>query len=197
MIVLSIVIFFIGWGRASDSSDKLSEIIGLDGENYIYLYKKDCRYCDNIQNDISEFASEETVYMVDVDKLKGVQSYDWSNHSKLNDVVIGEKNGDKLSFYNSHQKEDIERLYLPFDYKIILAEEEDFYGRSAGKIYAVSTHPILHSDDFEEGNIVLPGVPLLLKVRNHKVVGYYFDDKEIIEFLNTDTKPIDRYWNVE
>lgn len=46
-------------------------------------------------------------------------------------------------------------------------------------------------------NFILAGVPTLLEFKDHKVINYYFDDKEIIGFLNSNTKPVDEYWNLD
>lgn len=41
------------------------------------------------------------------------------------------------------------------------------------------------------------GVPALVEFENHKVINFYFDDKEIIDFLESDTQPLDKYWNLD
>ena len=35
------------------------------------------------------------------------------------------------------------------------------------------------------------------KVFVENVPNFYFDDKEIIDFLESDTQPLDKYWNLE
>ncbi len=45
--------------------------------------------------------------------------------------------------------------------------------------------------------IVLPGIPMLVEFDDNRIVNYYFDDKEILHFLNSETEPIGKYWNLD
>lgn len=70
-------------------------------------------------------------------------------------------------------------------------------GKEAGKVYAISTHPNIKKEELSEKKFVLGGVPTLVEFENHKVINFYFDDKEIIDFLESDTQPLDKYWNLD
>ncbi len=59
------------------------------------------------------------------------------------------------------------------------------------------THPVLEQEALKKENLVIPAVPILMEFNNHEVINYYFDDKEIIEFLKVIKKPLDVYWNLD
>lgn len=41
-----------------------------ESEYYIYFYKDDCSYCDNIKSEIEEFSLENTLYKINLSKKK-------------------------------------------------------------------------------------------------------------------------------
>lgn len=165
---------------------------------WIYFYKEDCRYCQNIEEDIQQFAKSEEVHYIDVETFEAT-SYDWEQHGNKYDVNIGEKQKD-IIFYNYLTSKDIKEKYNPLEYKIVLVTEDNQYlylDKEIGKVYAISTHPQLDEHSFLGEQLVLPGVPMLLEVKSRHIKKYYFDDKEIINFLESSTEPLDSYWNIE
>ena len=120
---------------------------------------------------------------------------------KKYDVEIGEKDSTgKIVFYDGLDENLIKEKYPPIHYKIIWANENYaalHEGKEAGKVYAISTHPNIKKEELSEKKFVLGGVPTLVEFENHKVINFYFDDKEIIDFLESDTQPLDKYWNLD
>lgn len=172
-----------------------------DGHFYVYFYRDDCRYCLNVDEDIDKFAETNIVYKVDAELCKGVQNYDWDNHEEQYDIEIGRKDdAGEIIFYDNLSEKDIKEKYDPLNYKIVCANEryaELHVGKEVGKIYAVLTHPKLRDDDLKAENFVIPAIPMMVEFENHQVKNYYFDDKEIIAYLKSETKPLDLYWNLE
>ena len=106
----------------------------------------------------------------------------------------------KIMFYDGMNENLIKEKYPPIFYKVIWANENYaalHEGKEAGKVYAVSTHPYIKKEELNKDKFVLGGVPTLVEFENHKVINFYFDDKEIIEFLESDTQPLDKYWNLD
>ena len=116
-------------------------------------------------------------------------------------IAVREKDSTgKIVFYDGLDENLIKEKYPPIHYKIIWANENYaalHEGKEAGKVYAISTHPNIKKEELSEKKFVLGGVPTLVEFENHKVINFYFDDKEIIDFLESDTQPLDKYWNLE
>lgn len=179
----------------------IEDFFEKDGHFYVYFYRDDCRYCLNVDKDIDKFAETNIVYKVDAELCQGVQNYDWDKHEKQYDIEIGRKDdAGEIIFYDDLSEKDIKDIYDPLNYKIVWVNEryaELHSGKEVGKIYAVLTHPKLREDDLKEENFVLPAIPMMVEFENHQVKNYYFDDKEIIAYLESETKPLDSYWNLE
>lgn len=179
----------------------LEDLFNENGNFYVYFNREDCPYCDNVSEDIAKLANNYKVYYIDSELLKNTKQYDWEMHEKTYDVEIGEKKSNgEISYYDGLNENDIEEKYPPKYYKIVWANTryaEMHEGKEEGKVYAIYTHPVLTESDLEKDNFILPAVPVLVEFSNHKVVGYYFDDKEIIDFLDSNEKPLDRYWNLD
>lgn len=179
----------------------LEQLYSLNGHFYVYFNREDCPYCDNVKTDIEELAGHEKVIMVDTELLKGIQNYDWDAHEAKYDVEIGEKtDGGEIKFYDGKTEKDIKQLYPPLNYKILWVNKryaELHEGKEFGKVYAVYTHPVLEKDDLKKENLIIPAVPILVEFNDHEVINYFFDDKEIIGHLNSNTKPLDSYWNLD
>lgn len=47
-------------------------------------------------------------------------------------------------------------------------------------------NPIINCNDYKNGNIMIPGVPFLLCLKDGKVVDYYTGDLQILNFLKID-----------
>lgn len=182
-------------------STSIEDLFEKEGHFYVYFNRKECPYCDNIEDDIKQFKKENAVYEIDAEACKGTRNYDWDSHEKKYDVEIGEKDSTgKIVFYDGLDENLIKEKYPPIHYKIIWANENYaalHEGKEAGKVYAISTHPNIKKEELSEKKFVLGGVPTLVEFENHKVINFYFDDKEIIDFLESDTQPLDKYWNLE
>lgn len=177
---------------------RVSELFSSKDHYYVYFYKDDCRYCKNIESAVNEFSKTHKLKKVNVESCVGLKDFDWDAFERDNDVKIGYQDGTGNIIYSQNMNaSQVEKKYPPLLYKIVLINQDYatlHKGKSAGEVYAVSTHPQLQLD---KNNFAVPGVPMLIEFNNGKVVNYYFDDKEIINFLDVNIKPLDNYWNIE
>lgn len=185
----------------NNKENNVEELYDKDGQFYVLFSREDCRYCKNIEKDISDFSKTNQVYTVNPELCENIVDYDWDKHEKEYDVEIGELSDDgSIIYYDNLTEKEVKEKYPPLNYKIVLANEtyaELHDGKIADKVYAIYTHPVLSEKDFSEKDFCVPAIPMLVKFDNHKVVSYYFDDKEIIDYLKSDTMPLDKYWNLE
>lgn len=172
-----------------------------DGHFYVYFYKDGCKFCDNIAGGIKNLSLNSKVYVNNTNQMKDSKDYDWNIHEQKYDVEIGQKKDDgTMEYYKGYTTEEIEEKYPYLEYDILLADEEYellHEGKEKGKVYAICTQPMLEASDLKKENFVVPAVPFLVEIDNHEVIHYYFDDKQIIQFLKLDTKPINSYWNID
>lgn len=177
---------------------KLGELKEKKGHYFVYLYKSDCPFCVNIADDIKEFSKRNELYVINTEKETDINDYDWDQHSLSNDIEIGYYKNDEVFFYNEKTEQDIENEFSWVEYNILLADKE--YAKMNNKkenyIYAISTHPKIPAINLAEENITVPGVPMLLEIKENRIINYYFDDKEIIEFMGSSTKPVNKYWEI-
>lgn len=164
---------------------------------YVYFYKRKCKFCNNIEDDMQTFCENNMVFVNDTEKMEGINDYDWIEHEQKFDVEIGIKEGDEIMFYGNKTREIISQEYPPLKYDILLVDSTyaELHNKTENHIYAISTHPNLTQDDFDN-KITIPGVPMLLEFNQGKVINYYFDDKEIIDHIQSDTKSLNEYWNL-
>lgn len=208
LIICFSIILFLLYPKVSEEISNINinqmsveDFFTYDGNFYIYFSREDCRYCLNIEEDINEFEKEKKVYRVNPELMKDIKNYDWTEHELKYDVKIGEltDNGE-INFYNGLTEENIREQYPPLYYKIILVNDgyaELHKGKEVGKIYAIYTHPELLQNELQIDNFIIPAIPFLVELQDHKVINYYFDDKEILNFLGSKTFPLDRYWNID
>ena len=135
-------------------STSIEDLFEKEGHFYVYFNRKECPYCDNIEDDIKQFKKENAVYEIDAEACKGTRNYDWDSHEKKYDVEIGEKDSTrKIVFYDGLDENLIKEKYPPIHYKIIWANENYaalHEGKEAGKVYAISTHPNIKKEELSE-----------------------------------------------
>ena len=118
-------------------STSIEDLFEKEGHFYVYFNRKECPYCENIEDDIKQFKRENAVYEIDAEACKGTRNYDWDSHEKKYDVEIGEKDSTgKIVFYDGLDENLIKEKYPPIHYKIIWANE-NYAALHEGKAFDV------------------------------------------------------------
>lgn len=60
-------------------STSIEDLFEKEGHFYVYFNRKECPYCDNIEDDIKQFKKENAVYEIDAEACKGTRNYDWDS----------------------------------------------------------------------------------------------------------------------
>lgn len=191
------------WSGTDNSYDKLpaisvNEFFEKEKEYYVYAQRAGCPYCDNVKDEILEFAKHNQLFVLNTRAKgnEGIKDYDWDKHHKLYDKEIGKVVDGKMVFLNGLTEKNLEDEYSPLDYSIKKADK-DFVelnaGKEEGKIYAIREAPIIDYTNVTDENLIIPAVPMLFHIRDGKVESYYYGDTQIINFMGGDKKPLDDY----
>ena len=157
------------------------------GKYYVYYYQPNCKYCENIEDDIVKFASDEIVYAVNLAECTTRPLYNWEEHKEKYAVEIGKIDKDgKVLLDQEFDEKRIQEFFRAYTSHYISYSQE----KIGNKVYAVLTTPVLDYSNLSKG-LVIPGVPILLKVDNGVIDEYYYDDREIISKLGIDKSPLD------
>lgn len=152
-------------------------------EYYLYFYKSDCPYCQEVDEKILQLSKKETIYILDCNQEQNRgKKYDWTTSiHDLKQIGFIDDKGEK-QFY----AQENEQKYLNADvfnkygkkqyYKVdVMTNEED------NEIICVKmiTPEIDYSIVDKWEDIVIAGVPTLLHVTNGKIDEFYFDSPDI------------------
>lgn len=167
-----------------------------DKSYYLYYYMKDCYYCNLIKEDMFNFAKKhKNIYFVDIDKYKNQRiKYDWESFNTKNDKEIGySKDGKSITYYEGesedkylHTKEK-NKYGKTKMYEIVIADKEyknENKNAKLGKVYAKEIIPEIDYSKYKYGDkLIIAGSPTLLYVTNGKIDDFYFDSRDIGEYV--------------
>ena len=182
--------------------DPNTSLVQLQDEYYVYFYKPSCKYCKEIQADVTKYAkNNNNIYFVNTEKYN-IQKYDWKNFNSKNDIEIGtSKNGKTINFYSGESKEKYinntkkNKYGKTIRYDIVIADDNYIKNNKNAKkgfVYASVQTPEIDYGSLsskEKNSIIIAGVPTLLKIKNKKIIDFYFDSVEIkplLKSLNND-----------
>ena len=183
------------------STITMDEIFEKPGNFYVYAQRSGCPYCDNVKDEIIQFAKSNSLFVLDTqaDENKDAKDYDWTNHHIKYDEEIGEVVNGKNIFYDGLTRNTLKNKYSPLDYTI-KAADKDFVklneDKVIGKIYAVRESPIIDYTDATKDNFIIAAVPMLYHIENGNIENFYFGDAQILQFLVSNKLPLDEYINL-
>ena len=155
----------------------MDEIFEKPGNFYVYAQRSGCPYCDNVKDEIIQFAKSNSLFVLDTqaDENKDAKDYDGLTRNTL------------------------KNKYSPLDYTI-KAADKDFVklneDKVIGKIYAVRESPIIDYTDATKDNFIIAAVPMLYHIENGNIENFYFGDAQILQFLGSNKSPLDEYINL-
>lgn len=164
---------------------------------YVYFYKSDCPYCEDVKDEIKKFADnkDNTIYFVNTKQSDSdIVEYDWSTLNSENDIEIGiSKDGEKIDYYDGESEEkylnsqELNEFGKVKRYKIVIADDnylEKNSNAKKGYVYASLQTPEINYDNLQTGNKpTIAGVPTLLKINKDGTTEFYFDSVEIKPYL--------------
>ena len=113
----------------------MDEIFEKPGNFYVYAQRSGCPYCDNVKDEIIQFAKSNSLFVLDTqaDENKDAKDYDWTNHHIKYDEEIGEVVNGKNIFYDGLTRNTLKNKYSPLDYTI-KAADKDFVKLNEDKV---------------------------------------------------------------
>lgn len=208
VIIVSLVLIVIAFGAyfklSSDNPYNDYKNIGItelleqkEQDYYVYFYMKDCYYCNLIKEDIFNFANNnDNIYFIDLTKVNSNERlvYDWEKFNTENDIEIGtSKDGKTIDYYNGENEEKYlnsnvkNKFGKKKQYEIKIADSEYLKtnkNADLGKVYAKEIIPEIDYDKYKKGDkLMLGGAPTLLHINQGTIDNYWFDSRDISDFL--------------
>lgn len=198
LLVIASFIIFSDYRKKDIDYSELEEIISdqvfeMGDSYYVYFQRAGCSYCDNVKEDIINFAKKERVYVLDTlrKENESLKDYDWASHEKEYNQEIGEMQNDEAVFYNGLAIDKLEKIYSPYEYTIQTRTDENDISKE--KIYAILEVPVIDLSKESSKNLIVPAVPYMIYIENGVILQDYFGDTQILEFLGSTRKPLDDY----
>ncbi|MCE4050947.1 thioredoxin domain-containing protein [Bacillus sp. Au-Bac7] len=144
-------------------------------EYIVYFWQKTCSSCKEIEQTVLEYREKYPLYIVDMENDKNKAAwYDWEQHHKEYDQVIGEvKNGKEI--INGHVNMD-EFLYdREVEWSIELTEDE--------RIVAVHNTPLGNTKPIVSAEIEITGTPTMIKVKEGRTEEFSVGTIEALDLL--------------
>jgi len=92
VLIILLSIYFFNTNKTKHDFITAPDVFDQDGEYFVYFWQEECRYCQEIEADISDYEDNGSLplYVVDMTKAANLEMwYDWEAHHEANDVVIG------------------------------------------------------------------------------------------------------------
>ncbi|MBE5064043.1 hypothetical protein INF30_12345 [Lachnospiraceae bacterium DSM 108991] len=194
-----------GTARAAEATDPYPEIEKIatseileqnEDSYYVYFYKANCPYCNEVKEAINEFAAGGgEIYAVDYGVLSNrVNGYDWTEVAAKYNKKIGWIDNEGRKNYLPGESEEkylnnteVNMYGKVIRYQITEINEynvDQFEGAEIGDIYTdVQTPEIDYASVKDTADLVIAGVPTMLHVSNGEIDGFYFDSVEIAALL--------------
>lgn len=177
---------------------KVSEVLQQnDDDYYVYVYMKDCYYCNLIKEEVFKFAeSHDNVYFIDLNKVKSNERevFDWEKYNTEHDIEIGTSNdGKTIDYYDGESEnkyiysKEVNKFGKKKQYEIKIADNDYLKtnkNAKLGKVYAKEIIPEIDYSKYKSGEkLMLAGAPTLLHIDKGKIDNYWFDSRDISEYI--------------
>lgn len=167
-----------------------------DEEYYVYFYKPNCSYCEDIEKDIRYYAmTSSSFYLSNTQNEEAKTSdFDWKSFHEKNDIEIGKLNrSGKVEFYSGESEEKYTKskeknAYGKIKRYEIIEAKDDYLEMNSqareGYVYAsLQTPDINYYEISKDDEMIIASVPTLLFIKDGKVQDFYFDSNEIKEVI--------------
>ncbi|PAE13326.1 hypothetical protein CHI02_05155 [Niallia circulans] len=187
VIVLIIIIGIAAiWTLKSKDNDAIEDIQKINAsatfnqqeEEYIvYFWQATCTYCKQIEKDVLSFSNngEIPIYVVDMQDEKNESSwYDWEEHHKKYDQVIGKIEDGKEVWNEGINIENFQNDKNTA-WGIVANEENQI----------IATHNTAFGNEAPENaeGIEITGTPTMIKIKDRKFAAYAVGVEETVELL--------------
>lgn len=187
VIVLIIIIGIASiWTLKSKDNDAIEDIQKINAsatfnqqeEEYIvYFWQATCTYCKQIEKDVLSFSNngEIPIYVVDMQDEKNESSwYDWEEHHKKYDQVIGKIEDGKEVWNEGINIENFQNDKNTA-WGIVANEENQI----------IATHNTAFGNEAPENaeEIEITGTPTMIKIKDGKFAAYAVGVEETVELL--------------
>ncbi|TRZ35693.1 hypothetical protein CEQ21_08650 [Niallia circulans] len=157
---------------------KATETFSQKDNGYIvYFWQAGCSYCQQLEKSVLEYnkAGEVPLYIVDMsDKENAASWYDWENHHKKWDKVIGRmENGQEII------NDEIDMTELINDKTVSWSIQTG----DDNKLIAVHQTPFENKSPQSAAELEITGTPTMIKIENGRLSSYSMGVQESAKLL--------------
>ncbi|HWJ77894.1 MAG TPA: hypothetical protein VNR61_07445 [Niallia sp.] len=146
-----------------------------DKEYIVYFWQATCTYCKEIEKDVLVYSASNPIYVVDMQNEKNVEKwYDWEEHHKKYDKVIGKVESDKEILKDGINIEDFQQNKM-VSWSIEINDNKEI----------IATHNTAYANEkpSNASELEITGTPTMLKVKDGLLVDYVVGVEESVKML--------------
>lgn len=164
---------------------------------YVYFYRENCPYCNNVKEVINQFAAQgNAIYGVDCALAENrTRGYNWTQLKQKYNRKIGWVDeageaqylpGESAEKYLSCTEQNLYGKTNRYNIVEITAYNmEEFAGSKIGDLYAdIQTPEIDYGALTDPDELSLGGIPTVLHITDGQIDNFIYDDVEIIPYFS-------------
>jgi len=183
-LFIILVVLIVVWQINRNDHPSMEDLTKISAENtfkqkdkeyIVYFWQATCTYCKEIEKDVLVYSASNPIYVVDMQNEKNVEKwYDWEEHHKKYDKVIGKVESDKEILKDGINIEDFQQNKM-VSWSIEINDNKEI----------IATHNTAYANEkpSNASELEITGTPTMLKVKDGLLVDYVVGVEESVKML--------------
>jgi len=183
-LFIILVVLIVVWQINRNDHPSMEDLTKISAENtfkqkdkeyIVYFWQATCTYCKEIEKDVLVYSASNPIYVVDMQNEKNVEKwYDWEEHHKKYDKVIGKVESDKEILKDGINLEDFQQNKM-VSWSIEINDNKEI----------IATHNTAYANEkpSNASELEITGTPTMLKVKDGLLVDYVVGVEESVKML--------------